>query len=619
MSVAAGIEMVTGGHSEAGPSQAAPNAADRAQGAGWDGARAVDSPSASSSGAQSFRSSWQSMLASLGASGNGPGEEEGEAEITPVSAAAALDAGQVATPGTAPLFGGAALCMQPGRAPHGPPAASATISTLTSSPAANSNWQTASGTSMQAAQNPAAKGQESARSEDSALSAHSANHGKSAKRETASGATAALDSAAAAGLQPAILQPATANPVAKIAVAASRTQRSDLAGESPAGFARDSANRHSVPTGGSGATAGRTSSAGNHAAAADQSAPLEVVRSSSPGEEPGGIETSAAGRVESLAGGEKTLLPEVSPPVVEPLQPHALGQNQAQPGSQGLGATVPRTMGEGASWESTDSQARASQPGKPAAVTPIAGDSGLPGSGRSSTQAALRRVHGAVEGAAVERGYRPLTGQPAGVLADGSNLAREPAGARAAAGAANATAGGSAGATAGRAAPEIFAALDAETAPGTPSWTLAGAHRAEAGFEDPALGWVGVRADSGGGGIHASLVPGSADAVQALGSHLAGLNSYLVEQHTPVETLTLAAPEGRWTGPDGNQGTSQGMDQNDGRSAGQGAFAEPQSNPPPTLPVLAATASSQLSAPAGGQGTDHPLPGPGGIHISLMA
>jgi hypothetical protein len=33
---------------------------------------------------------------------------------------------------------------------------------------------------MQAAQNPAAKGQESARSEDSALSAHSANHGKSA-------------------------------------------------------------------------------------------------------------------------------------------------------------------------------------------------------------------------------------------------------------------------------------------------------------------------------------------------------------------------------------------------------------------------------------------------------
>jgi hypothetical protein len=615
MSVAAGIEIVTGGLSEPSLNQAAPNAADRAQGAGWAGAQAVDSSSASASGAQSFRSSWQSMLASLGAGGNRLGEEEGGADIAPPSAVPALDAAQVASPGTSLLLSGAALSLQPGRAPHGPPAASATILTL-----ATSDWQTASGTRMQAAHNPAAKSQASARSEESALSAHSANSGRSAKREAVSGATAAaLAPATAAGLQPAIFEPTTANPVAKIAEASARTQPTGLAGESPAGFTRDSVNRHSVHADGSGATAGRMSSVGNQAPAADQTAPLAVVRNPSPGEDPGGIEPSAAGRAESLAGGERALPPEVPPQVVEPLQPHTPGQNQAQPGNQGLGAAVPPIASGDASWESADSEARASQPGKSTAVAPIAGESSLPGSGRSSTQAALRRAHGAVEGAAVERGYRPLTGQPAGVLADGSNLAREPAGARAAMGAANDTAGSSAGATAGQATREIFAALDAENAPGTPSWTLAGAHRAEAGFQDPALGWVGVRADLGVGGIHASLVPGSADAAQALGSHLAGLNSYLAEQHTPVETLTLAAPGGRWTGPDGNQGTSQGMDQNGGRNADQGTFAEPQSNPPPTSPDLAATASSQLPASTGRQGTDLPAPRPGGIHISLMA
>jgi hypothetical protein len=90
---------------------------------------------------------------------------------------------------------------------------------------------------------------------------------------------------------------------------------------------------------------------------------------------------------------------------------------------------------------------------------------------------------------------------------------------------------------------DTFAALDSAAAPSAPTWTHAGAHRAEAGYQDPDIGWVGVRADSSGGGIHASLVPGSTVAADTLGGHLAGLNSYLAEHHSPVANVTLAHPE----------------------------------------------------------------------------
>ncbi len=91
---------------------------------------------------------------------------------------------------------------------------------------------------------------------------------------------------------------------------------------------------------------------------------------------------------------------------------------------------------------------------------------------------------------------------------------------------------------------ETFAALDGDAPGGSINWTHAGAHRAEAGFEDPALGWVGVRADVGGGSVHVSLVPGSAEAAQMLGGHLAGLNDYLAERHPDIGIVTVAGHEG---------------------------------------------------------------------------
>jgi hypothetical protein len=183
---------------------------------------------------------------------------------------------------------------------------------------------------------------------------------------------------------------------------------------------------------------------------------------------------------------------------------------------------------------------------------------------------------------------------------------------------------GSSGASAGSATRETFAALDAETASGTPTWIHAGSQRAEAGFQDPALGWVGVRADMGGGGVHAALVLGSADAAQALGGHLAGLNSYLAEQHTPVETLTLAAPGGRWAEPGAdhqgtNQGMNKGLNQGAGQNTGQGASSEPQSSPRPSTPALTAAAFPDVSAQTGRPDAAALTARPAGIHISVMA
>jgi hypothetical protein len=184
---------------------------------------------------------------------------------------------------------------------------------------------------------------------------------------------------------------------------------------------------------------------------------------------------------------------------------------------------------------------------------------------------------------------------------------------------------------------ETFAALDAESSAGTPSWVHAGTHRAEAGFQDPALGWVGVRADLSGGGVHAALVPGSAEAAVALGGHLAGLNAYLAEQHTPVESLTLAAPEGRPAEFGMDQGAGQNMHQNmhqgAGQDSGQGASSGQQSSPQASEPVLTAPVNHpsdedlspgtpvnrEVPAFVGRAETTAQAVIPGDVHISVMA
>jgi hypothetical protein len=90
---------------------------------------------------------------------------------------------------------------------------------------------------------------------------------------------------------------------------------------------------------------------------------------------------------------------------------------------------------------------------------------------------------------------------------------------------------------------DAFAALDTRTADAATTWLQTGTHHAEAGYLDPSLGWVGVRAESSGSALHAAILPGSGEAAQALGGHLTALNSFMAEQHGRSSTVTLASPD----------------------------------------------------------------------------
>ncbi len=166
---------------------------------------------------------------------------------------------------------------------------------------------------------------------------------------------------------------------------------------------------------------------------------------------------------------------------------------------------------------------------------------------------------------------------------------------------------------------EPFAALDSGATPGvaaantaadSAAWTRTGAHSVEAGFEDPSLGWVGVRADLAAGQVHATVVPGSAEAAQALGGQLAGLHAYLNDQRTPVGSLALAAPEGG-----ASAGGNSGL-------AGNPQNQHPGDPPPaPALPssIAAAGERSAAAAQPGQPEILVPLYEHAGAYISVLA
>lgn len=154
---------------------------------------------------------------------------------------------------------------------------------------------------------------------------------------------------------------------------------------------------------------------------------------------------------------------------------------------------------------------------------------------------------------------------------------------------------------------DTFSALD--SASPAPTWIHTGARHAEAGYLDPSLGWVGVRAETQGATLHAAIVPGSPEAAQTLGSHLAGLNAYLAEHHGQAATLTLASPQEGEHAATGQQTSNQDHQQphND---------APPDSAPPPATAATAVRNSfeeSQLAAAI------PPAQHSTGGHISVMA
>lgn len=160
---------------------------------------------------------------------------------------------------------------------------------------------------------------------------------------------------------------------------------------------------------------------------------------------------------------------------------------------------------------------------------------------------------------------------------------------------------------------DTFAALDSSNS-AAPTWVHAGQREAEAGFQDPSLGWIGVRADASSSGVHATLLPSSYQASQELGGHLAGLNSYLSEQRTPVETLTLASPGGGDSSPMAGQNANQGMNQGRGdNSSGQSSVESSAIQTSVASSVSSAIAASEAVSWSSGSS------GFGGMHISVVA
>jgi hypothetical protein len=162
-----------------------------------------------------------------------------------------------------------------------------------------------------------------------------------------------------------------------------------------------------------------------------------------------------------------------------------------------------------------------------------------------------------------------------------------------------------------------FAAMDASTAGDGATWVRAGARHAEAGWQDPALGWVSVRAEASHGGIHAELVGGSTAAAQSLSGHLAGLNTYLQERQTPVQSLHVAQQGEGSVSERGGGGPEQGRQ-------GQNASADRDS--PADAPRIDRVQTRAASSPAltevpgasrseGGVGT----PWSAGRHLSVIA
>ncbi len=718
MTVAARIEIVTGAHPEAGQSQPGARTPDKSPGAGWTGTIAA-SLSSSVPGAQSFRSSWQSMLATLGT-----GEEEAGAEgnsAATESLVAATAASASAT--TSPSAVGTSLRARPASAQQGASAKGATIFSRASSGAGISASHRASEGFRQAAANPAVKSPANVQPAEPANNTHAASAGQSAITESTSIATvpavATMDSVPAA-----MPLPSFAVPVADATVQ-TRSFPAELSADPPIDFDIHSPGSYVPASGRPGASAGLAEAMGKQAAggieaegeqakatpaAAGDAQPAGrngTAEESPDGTQDGtGIRDQGSGNIPAIdaigapaPSGTPSFIAaeEVAPSgriqtpfqhsSVEPLLPLTPGTSpmKAQSASIGMeagttpmagpatnsmfmsGAVASTPFGAASITNDEDaSSVRMQAPaggtlhpstpsptpihaqsesrsieavpapvaGPAAEIKPTVGDAATSASGpsqvlppyagmlspaageRPSAQAAPRITRGPGQ---VEPVTHTLAQPAAGIAADAATLAHNPTGAPGAMNAAGGISGDSNATAAPAALRETFAALDAESSSGTPSWIHTGAHRAEAGFQDPALGWVGVRADSSGGGVHASLVPGSAEAAVALGGHLAGLNAYLVEQHTPVESLTLAAPEGRPAEFGMDQGAGQSMHQGAGQDSGQGASSGQQSSPQTSEPVLTAATNRNLPAVAGRAETTAESVIPGGVHISVMA
>jgi hypothetical protein len=618
MTVAAGIEIAGGGTLL--PHQGNVPAGTLSVAATAQGALPSSVPEA-----ESFRSGLQSLLASLNTNEDGLGDAQGESDGVGWSAGSAF--GEVSGKATA-----ASSTLS----------ASASMRLVQASMEAKGEADDAGNLSMANAQRGAAAGrradyvrsQASRTEEGKSATTHSSEPTDSA-RSNESSKSAQQDAALAVAIPGTIPAIATVPPVASAGVVpgimAAETQSAQAVHSSDPsdGLASASIGSQSFGTDGQSSAAGAANMAGRGASGrvgiverhGNASAAANLGNSSSPVSLQS--QTLAAGEGEDTPansmGGQTGHTLEAAGQGRASIAMLADGEGHAStlPGSQGSDPAAIPVLGQNEDLLSGTAGAVPSEVGQSSAALPGPGKPGSVGSSRSAISDTAR-MRGAGKLDLTQQGSHGVEGQVSASAVEVSAMGRDASGARGAMSstidAAKSTTGSESGAR------ETFAALDAETAQGTPTWVHAGAQRAEAGFEDPALGWVGIRADLSGGGVHAAVVPGSADAAAALGSHLAGLNAYLAEHHTGVETVTMTAPEGGWA--QSGQGTGQAMHQGTGHQSGQeatqGAEGGSQSSTAGSSTGLR-TVSSELPLGSGEMSGSVQDARPGSAHISLIA
>ncbi len=709
-----GGQMGPGGHSEPGQSLPGARAAGKAQRAEWDGALGLSATTASVPAASSFRSRWQSMLASLNANLECSGNDETAVKKKDENLAATVDPSLKATGSDAATVAHASVSTSQR---WGQVSAKQIASAegeknlfLADTEAGHSLSQTAWETLRQSASHPASKSGATAGTpskEENTGNAHSAGAVKSVKPKAASGEIATGTAANLATVQsisvaiPApvaeVQSPGTTEAPAQTPLADQSSQLSraftlgfiqqtssfqdglgtatigTITSRNKASGAFDGAEAVDAPHADhSGVGAKETIATANQAmervviADGTQSSHTQVpvmpaAAKSANGSQVESGNDSLSGEITAVtpatqdkaatvpartsqiavhgelqnrnideagssttnglapfAAAVETSSSEQMRPQAES-KPHALADSQPRPQTQTAIQSVDAVASPVGSvalhQTSAIGNAAASQSVPPPDMNPIADKAGAASNLKtSSLQAGSRTRHTAAE----VHGNQKIQ-----AVQDGSNnaaLARDLSTAHVA----NLSSESSAAASKGEStAHETFAALDAESSSGPATWLHAGTRTAEAGFQDPALGWVGVRADASGGGVHASLVPGSAEAAAALGGHLAGLSAFLSEQHTPVDSLTLAATEDRSANSSMGQGAQQNMHQGThqeaGRETGQSQSSGQPSSPQASSPVMTAAAGREITASSGRAESTAQAFVSSGTHISVMA
>jgi len=604
--------------------------------------------STKASAEKSFRADWQALLASLSSNV----EESSKTAANQATASTEAEAGEAAgksSGSSSTSSANSGLSLTDLRLSQGAEKGNEAASVVTKLSAANvraedsTAWTNAKTTKSISSKTEKTSTEQKTKSDSRSTSTSSADSAKT----TDLAVTSAVDvvPAASASVSQAVSAPVIVTPVTSSTNEKASAMSSDLSTDLPTDFAATSVSPYPANIEGAFGVSENANAAGL-ATGKEIGKPQNESQASS---DPSGVRPSDATLTTALPNAQEAASPSIglSTENRSQLEVPASGLKQSQAAEPDQNSSQALVPGQDATPALASSQNQIQKPaqsdkklsaqsanrtdavlqpvtistaaqfGQSTEVSPIVDKPGSASGAKLSTSNAVRAIRktGSVDSVQMAS----TQGQSSSTVADASAVARDVADAHKAVSTSSETAGTSAVSQAGSSSSETFAALDAGSSAGSPAWIHAGAQRAEAGFQDPTLGWVGIRANTSGGGVHAQLVTDSTDAAQALSSQLTGLSAYLAEHRTPVETLTLTASDGGSAGWGSDQSAGQGMQQNPGQQSGQetaqGANAESQISSYQSTTVMTET-SSQLQTVFDGSAQ---VAMPGGIRISVMA